>query len=65
VAEHVGRDHGELVAERGDQRRPGLVAAGDPVQEQQGRPIAGAQEADAVAVEVDLLGLDPIAERVD
>ena len=60
MPEHVGGDHGELVGQRRDQRRPGLVAAGDPVQEQERWPLARPQEAHVVAVQRDPLGLHPV-----
>src|SRR5947207_3083079 len=58
VAEQVGRHDGVILGEHGHRVEPLLRAAGDAVDEQDHRTLAGDPVAHAVAVKVDLLGAD-------
>ncbi len=57
VAEQVRRQHGVRGGEVLDRGLPLLRAAGDPVDEDDERPLARLAEADAVAVKLDRFGL--------
>ena len=56
VAEQVGRDQREVLAEQRGDALPGLRGVGDPVQEQQRRAAAGRPVAHAMSMQVHRVG---------